>query len=319
LEAAESEGKTAGIVIDVPGLKGLSVSADFWHIRRTNLLGQRTTDQVFSSDTALLQSYVKQQLALGKSIDAIDLGSGTANYKGDPDIARLAPTAQDIATFAAYNVANPNNPQAVAGVIFSNNTPFLNLASSYDEGWDLGLSYTLPRLPIGTFNLTSDWAYLIASRTTSLPTNVAPITTNNLNVNGAARWRGTTTVAWHNGSWSGSLGAYYIGATQDSGATTTEALYESLGRPAYIAKHFTEGRFVYRYIMSDSITFNLSLAYRFNKAMGAWLHGSKVRLGVINLANTAPPLASGQFGYSPSVTGGLITGRTWTVELTKTF
>lgn len=319
LKASESKGRTGGVVIDVPVVKGLSVTADYWQIRRTNLLGQRSTDQVFSSDTALLQAYVREQLAAGRPIESIDLGSGTANYRGDPGITRLAPTAQDIAAFAAYNAANPGNQQAVAGRIFSNDTPFLNLASSYDEGWDLGLAYVVPRLPIGHFNLTSDWAYLTASRTTSLPTNLAPIETNNLNVNGASRWRGTTTVAWRKDNWSASLGAYYAGPTQDSGATTTEAVYNSLGQPDYIAKHFTEGRFVYRYIMADTLTYNASLGYRFDETANAWLRQTRIRVGVINFTDKAPPLASGAFGYNPAVAGNLIAGRTWTIELSKRF
>jgi iron complex outermembrane receptor protein len=319
LKASESKGKTGGIVVDFPGVKGLSVTADYWQIRRVNLLGQRSSAQVYTSDTALLQAYVKDQLAAGKAIGSIDLGSGTANYKGDTDVVRYAPTAQDSATYAVYNAANPGNQQAVAGKIFSNNTPFINLATSYDEGWDLGLNYVLPKLPIGNFTLNSDWAYLTASRTTSAPSNLAPTTTNNINVNGAARWRGTATVSWRRGNWSSSFGAYYAGPTQDSGATTTEAVYNALSQPGTIARHFTEGRYVYRYIMAESLSYNASVGYRFGADASPWLRQTKVRLGVINLANKAPPLASGAFGYSPSVTGGLVVGRTWTLELTKAF
>ncbi|MCX6956366.1 MAG: hypothetical protein NTV51_29885, partial [Verrucomicrobia bacterium] len=319
LKASESKGKTGGIVLDVPKVKGLSVTADYWQIRRVNLLGQRSTAQVYSSDLALLQAYTKSQLAAGKAIGAIDLGSGTASYKGDPDVVRLAPTAQDIATFAAYNAANPGNPQAVAGRIFSNSTPFVNLASSYDEGVDLGLNYAVPKTPVGSFLLSSDWSYLTASRSVSQPTNLPSIETNNVNVNGASRWRGMSTLAWRNGPWSGSFGAYYVGSSQDSGATTTQALYESLGRPSYIAKHFTEGRYVYRYVMHDSVTFNAGVGYRFGADASPWLRQTRVRLGVINLADKAPPLASGQFGYSASIAGSLVVGRAWTLELTKAF
>ena len=319
LKASESKGRTAGVVVDVPGVKGLSVTADWWRIERVNLLGQRSTAQVYASDVALIQAYTKEQLAAGKPIASIDVGSGTPNYKGDPDVVRLAPTAQDAATFAAYNAANPNNQQAVAGRIYSNSTPFVNLASSYDEGVDLGLSYALPKLPFGSLVLSSDWAYLTASRQTSLPTNVAPITTNNVNLNGAARWRGTSTLAWRNGAWTGAFGAYYIGSSQDGGATTTSAVWESLGRPSYIARQFNGSSFVYRYVMHDLVTFNASLGYRFGATTGEWLRQTRVRLGVVNLADKAPPLATGQFGYSPSINGSLVTGRTWTLELTKAF
>ena len=319
LKASESKGKTGGIVLDVPYVKGLSVTADWWQIRRVNLLGSRSTGQVYTSDVALLQAFTKSQLAAGKTVAQIDAGSGTANYKGDPDVVRLVPTAQDLATFAAYNAANPNNPQAVVGKIFSNNTPFVNLASSYDEGVDLGLNYALPKLPFGNLVLNSDWSYLTKSRTISAPSNVPATETDAVNTNGDARWRGTTSLAWRNGAWSGSVGAYYIGRSQDTGATTTAAVWDSLGHPNYLEKQFTGGTYVYRYVMHDSVTYNLSVGYRFDATASEWLRRTRIRFGVVNLMDKAPPLASGQFAYSPSINQNMVVGRQWTMELTKSF
>jgi outer membrane receptor protein involved in Fe transport len=319
LKAAESVGKTGGIVVDVPYVKGLSFTVDYWQVRRTNLLGQRSTAQVYTSDVALIQAYTKSQLAAGKSIDQIDIGSGTANYKGDPDVTRLAPTAQDIALFADYNAKNPGNQQAVAGKIFANNTPFVNLASSYDKGVDLGMSYQLPKMMIGRFSLNSDWSYVAASKSTTAPSNVPAITTDNVNVGGEARWRGTTTLAWRNGNWGASFGAYYIGASADTGATTTAAVWDSLGRPGYIAKQFNAGAYTYRYVIHDVVSYNTSVSYRFPTTSMEWLRRSRVRLGVVNIADKAPPLTSGQSAYSPSIHQNLVQGRTWTVELTKAF
>ena len=318
LKAAQSKGKTGGIVIDVPRVKGLSLTLDWWQIRRTNLLGQRSTSQVYISDTALLQAATKAQLAAGKTIGQVDLGSGTADYKGDPDVVRLTPTAADVAAFAAYNAANPGNPQGLAGRIFSNNTPFVNLATSYDEGVDLGLNYALPKTALGYFVLNSDWAYLVASRTTTAPSNVPSITSDNVNVGGNARWRGTSALSWRKDAWSGSFGAYYIGSSQDS-PTTTAAVWESLGRPSYIVRQFTNGAYAYRYLMHDSVTFNASVGYRFGATAAAWLRQTRVRLGVVNLADKAPPIASGQSTYSPSINQNMVVGRTWTLEVTRSF
>jgi iron complex outermembrane recepter protein len=161
------------------------------------------------------------------------------------------------------------------------------------------------------------------SRNTLRPTNLAPIETDSLDVGGAARWRGTTTVGWRRGSWSGSLGAYYAGETTDTGATVTAAQYESLGRPSYIAKQFTAGNYQYRYVMGETLTYNLAVGYQFGARPagrgGDWLRKTKVRLGVVNIFNEEPPLASGAFGYSPGVTGNLAVGRTWNLELTRSF
>ena len=319
LQASESKGRTYGIVIDVPAIKGLSFTADQWRIERTNLLGQRSTAQIRASDVALLQAYTKSQLAAGRPISAIDLGSGTAAYKGDPDVVRYAVTPEDIAAFVPYNTANPNNPQGIAGKIFSVNQPFINLATSDHAGVDLGLRYVLPKLPFGTVVLNSEWAYLVKSRSVQRPANQAVIENNDLNVNGASRWRGTSNITWRSGAWTTHLGAYYVGPSQDSGATTTAALYDSLGQPAYIAKHFTGGAFVYRYITASTMTYNLSVGYRFGRTPSPWLRNSRVRVGLVNLTDQTPPLGTGGFGYSPGVSQNLLSGRTWSLELTKAF
>jgi outer membrane receptor protein involved in Fe transport len=47
------------------------------------------------------------------------------------------------------------------------------------------------------------------------------------------------------------------------------------------------------------------------------LRSSSVRLGVVNLFDTPPPLSSGATGFSANVYQGLLVGRTWTMELTK--
>ncbi|MDP3071688.1 MAG: TonB-dependent receptor [Opitutaceae bacterium] len=318
LKASESKGKTFGVVLDVPGIKGLSVTADHWRIERTNLLGQRSTAQIRASDVTLLQAYTKAQLAAGRTISQIDLGSGTANYKGDPDVARYPVTPEDAAAFAPYNAANPGNQQAVAGKIFSVNQPFINVATSDHEGVDLGLRYVLPKLPFGNVVLNSEWAYLVKSRSVQRPANLPAIENNDLNVNGASRWRGTTNVAWRRGAWTANLGAYYVGPSQD-GASTSQAVWESLGRPAYIARHFTGGQFVYRYIVSSTMTYNATLGYRFGAESARWLRGSRVRLGIVNLTDKEPPLASGGFGYSPGVSQNLLAGRTWSLEIAKPF
>jgi outer membrane receptor protein involved in Fe transport len=318
LRPQESEGRTFGVVIDVPGVKGLSFTADYWRIERTDLLGQRSVAQIRESDTALLRAYTREQLAAGVPADQIDVGSG-AGYKGDAAISRFDLTAEDRAVFAAYNAANPNNPMAPAGRIFSVDRPFINVASSEDSGVDFGAVYALPRTRIGSVTVNTDWAYVIESRNTVAPANVAPTENDELEVNGVARWRGTTNVSWRNGPWSGGLGVYYVGSWQDSGATTTAAVYESLGRPSYIAEKFTGGRNVYRYVVDSTLTFNASVGYRFANDRAGLLRDTRVRLAVANLTDEEPPLHSDQFGYSAAVHQSLVPGRTWTLEVSKRF
>ena len=319
LEAQESKGTTFGVVIDVPFVAGLSVTADVWRIRRTNLLGQRSVAQINASDTALLLAYTQSQLAAGVPIDQIDLGSGTANYRGDPDVGRFPLTPEDIAAFAAWNAANPDNPAAAAGRIFRRDRPFLNLSSSEHRGVDFGFRYELPETPWGDFVIDSEWAYLSRSTTVLAPANVAPTVNNELYANGAARWRSTTNLFWRRGAWNAGVGIYHVGKTHDSGATTTEAVWESLGRPSYIEPHFTAGRTIYRLVIDPVVTYNLSVGYRFAPDAANWLRDTRVRLAVANLTDKAPPLASDNFGYNPGVSQSLLSGRTWSLELTRRF
>ena len=320
LKPQESEGSTYGVVVDVPGVKGLSLTVDWWRISRTNLLGQRSVAQIRESDTALLVAYTKAQLAAGVPIGQIDLGSGTANYKGDPDVVRYALTPDDTAAFAAYNAANPGNPAAAAGRIFSLNRPFVNISTSEHRGVDFGARYDLPPLAIGRFAVSSEWAMLQRSETTLAPANVKPTVSNGLYASGAAKWRGTTNVSWKRGAWNASAGAYYVGKTHDTGATTTAAVYNSLGQPGYIEAFNNGGQIVYRRVVDPYWTYNLSVGYAFDRSSSWLLRDTKVRLGVINLTDEEPPLTTSEgFGYDASVSQNLAAGRTWTIELTRTF
>jgi iron complex outermembrane receptor protein len=319
LQPQESEGSTFGFVIDVPFAPGLTLNADWWSIDRSNLLGQRTTAQINQSDTALLAAYTAQQVAAGVAINQIDLGSGTPNYKGDQDIVRYALTPEDIAAFATYNTANPGKPVAAAGRIFSRNQPFLNLSSSAHSGVDFGFRYELPGLSFGDLVFSSEWAYLNEAQTTLSPANVAPTVNNLLLAAGAAEWRSTSNVFWRNGPWNAGLGIYHVGETHDAGATTTQATYESLGRPGYIEPFFTQGRTIYRLVVDPFITYNLSVGYQFEGTQYSLLRDAKLRLSVVNLTDEEPPLASESFGYDPSVSQSLLSGRSWNVEISRKF
>jgi hypothetical protein len=49
------------------------------------------------------------------------------------------------------------------------------------------------------------------------------------------------------------------------------------------------------------------------------LRNSSVRVGVINLADRRPPLIPDAAGFSTSVHGSLLQGRTWTLEVSRQF
>jgi outer membrane receptor protein involved in Fe transport len=313
LKPAISRGKTAGIVVDVPYVKGLSASADYWEINQSDVIGSRSSQLIFDTDALLLKAATAAQLAAGKTLAQVDLGSGTASYKGDPAVVRFPVSAADVASF---NKAN-NTANGVVGQIFSISTPYLNLSKGYASGWDFGLNYTSPKFEIGRFDLNTDWAYLRKSFTVQAAANGAPIVTERVNVGGSSRWRGSTTLSWRKGSWGAGVSAYYTGSFADTGATTTQAVYDSLGHPNYIVKQYTTGNYFYYYKVHDNVTFNAFSSYRFGAQAPKWVRSSSVRFGVINLRNTPPPLSSGATGFSTSVYQGLLVGRTWTLELSK--
>jgi hypothetical protein len=318
LKPQESKGKTYGLVVDVPGIKGLSFTADLWSIDRTNLLGQRSTAQIDASDTALLRAYTQTQIAAGVPVNLIDVGSG-ATYRGDINVQRYALTPEDRAAFAAYNAANPTKPAAPAGRIFARYQPFVNLSTSQHKGVDLGARYAMPRQPWGRLLVTSDWSYLDRSRTILAPANVAPTENDGLYADGVAKWRSTTNINWDKDGWNVGLGIYHVGKTHDSGATTTQAVYESLGKPSYIEPFFTAGNTLYRLVIDPVVTYNLSVSYKFENQTPAWLANTRIRLSVANLTDEPPPLTSGAFGYDAGVSQALLSGRSWSFEVAKTF
>jgi iron complex outermembrane receptor protein len=320
LKPITSVGKSAGIVLEVPKVKGLSVTADYWQIRQKDVVGSRLDTQLLDSDNAILRSYIASQMAAGRTASQIDLGSGTANYKGDPGITRNAPTAEDIAAFAAYNANRPAAQQMpVVGTVFSRTVAYENIAQAAARGVDFGLAYALPALPMGRLTFNTEWSYLIENNQTRKNLAGQPVVTEKLEVDGTTRWRGMGTLGWRKNSWNGSLSAYYIGTYADTGATTSAAVFSQLGEPRYISKQFTDGSMVYRYRVRDVVSYNATVGYRFNRDASRWLRNSSIRVGIINLLDQEPPVTPDTAGYAPSIHSSLYPGRTWTFELTRQF
>ena len=329
LKPSTSVGRSAGIVLDIPKVRGLSVTADYWQISQADNIGSLTSTQILNADAVALQAYTQAQLASGVAIGAINAGSGTSAYKGSSAVERNPVSAADIAAFAAYNATRPASQQVAAvGQIVSRSVVFENLARGYVSGWDLGLNYVLPTLPVGKFNFNADWSYTVRSYTTRNIPGAAPVSNERLDVDGTTRWRGNFTLGWRKGAWNASFAGYYIGSYRDNVAasTITAAQYATLGNPSYIGKYFDGGGYVYRYIVHDSISYNASLRYAFKKNAPKFLSDTSIRLGVINLFDKAPPLAlsdttggTSNFGYAAAVHSSLLPGRTWTMDVTKRF
>ncbi len=242
LKPTESQGASVGTVVDVPQktsfMDRLTLSADYWEIRQTDLVGSRGGNVVLQNDVLLLQAYTAAQLAAGVPINSIDLGSGTANYKGDPAVIRNPVNPTDIATFAAYNATHPGAQQAVVGTIFGRQTLYQNLSEAFVNGWDFSVDYSAPTLPIGKITASLDATMMVKSYSLLPQLNGPPSYLERMD----SKWRGSATVGWRLGGWGASLSAYYVDSFTDSGATTTAAIYNSLGQPDYLLPFSTTER-----------------------------------------------------------------------------
>lgn len=323
LQPEESKGKSAGIVIDVPRVKGLSFGVDYWEIRQTDIIASSgTAAQNSASDNEALQAATAAALAAGQSIANIDLGSGTGNYLGDPSVVRLPVTQADRDFFATYNGSRPANQQrAVVGAIDYIRISYFNRAEQFVNGFDFDATYRFPRSALGSFRVSTTWTYLNDFHSYDAPGAMRTELrgTNSAAVGGASpKWRGNVSLTWRKDQWSAGASAYYTGEYTDAGATTNVATYDSLGQPDYIQPVFTNGAFSYRYRVEDSVSVNAYVTYRV-KSDRNWLDGTSVRLGVVNAFDSIPPLSSDSRGYDPSLYNQMARGRSWSVQLTKRF
>jgi iron complex outermembrane receptor protein len=317
LKPETSKGKSAGLVVDVPYVKGLSVTVDYWEIAQKSIISSSGS---IADDTAALQVATQAALAAGQAINSIDLGSGTGNYKGDPSVVRLAVTQADRDFFAAYNARQvAGNQRAVVGAIDILRTTYFNKASQFVNGFDFGLNYRLPKFALGNFVFDTNWTRLNDFH--AYTADGAPRTEyRNTNGSGGADpvWRGTSTVSWRRGQWGAGIGFYYIGSYTDTGATTTQTIYQSLGSPSYLTPIVNNGAVSYRYTVHDSKSYNVFVNYRV-VAQNTYLNNTSIRLGVNNVFDAKPPLSSDSRGYDPAVYNTMARGLSWSVQLTKKF
>ncbi|HYC70522.1 MAG TPA: TonB-dependent receptor [Opitutaceae bacterium] len=311
LRPEEAEGRSAGIFIDVPFVKGLSVSADYWEIRQE---GAISTAGGVTDDTNALIAATQAALAAGQNINSIDLGSGTAAYQGDPSVERNPVTQADRDAFAAYNATRaPSAQRAVVGTIAFINETYFNRAERFTNGWDFGATYRLPFREYGTVTLSTEWTYVRDAH--AYDSAGAP--RNDLRwQSGAPIWKGNAGVTWRQGDWRAGLSAHYTGDFQDADGSTTQAVWESLGRPGYIVETFDAGSSRYRYLVDATTTFNGYVSYRL-RTDNDWLDDTTIRLGVINLTDEQPPLAADSRGYTTNQYMSLARGRVWSIEITK--
>ena len=317
LKPETSTGKSAGFVIDVPFVKGLSIGVDYYEIRQKSIIA---SGGGIPDDTAALLAFTQSELAAGKSIGSIDAGSGTGAYKGDGSVVRLPVTQADRDAFAAYNATRtPGNQRATVGGIDIIRSSYFNKSEQFTNGFDFDINYRFPSFAVGQFNLNTNWTYVNDFH--AYTAAGAPRTNykggNSGSIGGALPdWRGSTTLTWRRKQWGAGLGFYYIASYTDVNATTTVTQYNDLGNPTYIKPIFNNGAYNYRYVVHDTKSYNAFVTYRVT-AQNRWLNNTNLRLGVNNLFDAKPPLSADSRGYDPATYNVMARGLTWSAQLTK--
>ena len=321
LQPEESKGRSLGVAVDVPWVKGLSFSVDYWEIKQNNLITSVGRDAAL--DAQLLLQYTQAQLAAGKSIESITVGSRTGptdaggGYVGDPNTLRAAVTDADRALFAQTWATLPRSQwtaalgQWIGGVSTSINGSGRNFTS----GFDYSVSYSLPKTRLGQFRVSTEWSEFLKKYTQTTPTAAINDAIIGLNT---AKWKGSATIQWRQAAWSSALSAAYTGAVR-TGATTTQAVYDALGRPNYIRVVTTNGSTSWVEIGDDQLQLNGSVSYRFGPGARSWLRGTSVRLGVNNLLDAQPTRSTSSTGYGGGTGSSVWVGRAFTVQLDRKF
>lgn len=262
LKPEESTNWTVGTVIEpkfIPSRLGrLTLTADFWSIQQTGIVGQ------FGAQNALVLDYLLRL-------------RGSSN----PNVIRSAPTADDTPVFAGTGLA-------AVGAVTRINDQFVNLLPQTVQGVDLALLYNV-RTDIGRFDVAFNAARLTKFSRETPPAvqalfdaraagqiNAAtPLTdaSDLIEERGRPKWRVTGSLTWsHKGFQIGAFGNY-IGTVYDTN------FLDANGNP---------------YKVEGKAFFNLYGQYRIRKGP---LEDTRFRIGARNVFDTQPPItADGYLG-----------------------
>ena len=269
-------------------IPGLTLTADYWRVNQTGLVGTFGDDNAIALDLLLRQT-------------------GSSN----PNVIRAAATQEQIDLFTGTSLAP-------AGEIIRVLDDYLNLDSRVSKGWDFGVAYNVPEFGLGKFRVRFNAARLesfVQSAGTDGQTLVDAVINGDLppevrieglgellEIEGRPKWRYSGSVNWGSGPVDVALFANYVG----------EVWNTSVSRDVPVVSDDPNANF---FRVGDFLTFNTAISYTFEN--GGALDGTRIRLGVNNLFDKDPPLADDTYGFLSALHSPR--GRMWRVELRKTF
>ncbi len=316
LQPEEAKTWVVGCVIDVPGVRGLSLAFDYFRLNQNSVIENIGAPTTLRRDELYLDLATQAALAAGKPIDQIDLGSGTAGYQGYKSVTRQPVTAADRAAYAAYNARQTNNAakRAPVGEFESLIDNYVNLSGRDIEGYEIGLQWRGPKTRLGQFTFSGDTTHYLRRESQGDPQSAV---LDELNRNGRVAWRASASIAWRRNAWSAGWFSSYFGKFVDTSAATTLAVYTALGSPDYISVFNDNG--ITRYVLrvDPFINHNAWISYRFGSGAHRWLQGLTARFGLNNVFDTEPSLADETYGYAGG--GANPRGRQFTFDLSRKF
>jgi iron complex outermembrane recepter protein len=288
LKPEDSESINLGIVLEPKFIPGLTLTADYWRVKQTGLVG------TFGDDNAIALDLLRR------------LGGGT-----NPNVIRAAPTVDDIALFTGTGLAP-------TGRIIQVLDPYLNLDSRVSKGWDFGMAYNVPDFGAGQFRLRLNAArlksfvqsagvdgeeLLAGIAAGALPADVTVGGLGELlEIDGRPKWRVSGSINWESGPVEIGLFGQYTGKVWDT----------SVVRDILLVSDDPNANF---FRVNDQFITNLSVSYTIKNDTA--LNGTRLRFAINNLFDKDPPLADETYGfYSELYTAR---GRVFHVELRKKF
>jgi len=305
LKPEETTSRNAGVVIEVPFVKGLSLAVDYYKIQQKDAIGIIDFTDQLNIDRDMLAAETQRQIATGTPINNVDLTG-----KGNPNVTRFAVTQDDRDRFATFNsTAIPANQRGVVGALNFVNAEYVNAAARNIEGFDFAIEYRSPMFAVGRFTLKTDATY---TRTFEVQNRADQAFTNQRWRDGLPLWRGTASVRWEKDKFSLGALARFIGSFQNTSAQNNQA-----AASAFTADYISGERF---FIVAPWWTYNVFGSYRFGKdrtGFNGFLADITLRAGVNNVLNEDPPLADAQYAFNQGLHNAR--GRSWYLEVTKKF
>jgi len=294
LENEDTETIVAGITFDLAELFGMEsvrdfrVSFDYWRFEQKGVIG------AFGVEEALAYDFLLRK-------------EGSFN----PNVVRNDPTAEDLVAFAAWNAANPDDQRDPAGSVRYVVDPYINLDKQVADGYDFGVAFSIDGGRAGRFGINLEGTYLQTldvfrnELLTALAENpqfageFSSLAVDRIEVNGNPKLRASATLTWRKGNWGAGAAMRYVGAFDDTSAAVD---LDGDGEEEF-------------WRVESSTRVSVYGEYSLRK-LGP-VDALRLRLGVSNVFDEAPPLADESLGYLPEYHS--LKGREYYLQLRANF